>query len=220
MSVPWANALVYSAVGDTLPAGAGREGGARGGGGAGGARQAEGGRPDTAARAGAHSARPGGQASNRAEAPGNAAQAVTMAFEGASVSWATAERAVPGWRTINLRLPASAEAPLVFAIDRGNGGQPQLRTTVTLDRRTGAVIDTQTFSDQTPGRRLRSAMRFAHTGEIFGVPGQTIAGLASAGAVVLVWTGLALSLRRLRAWLARRRQSAVAPDRDLSSNAA
>jgi uncharacterized iron-regulated membrane protein len=33
--------------------------------------------------------------------------------------------------------------------------------------------------------------------------GQTIAGLASLGGVVLVWTGLALTWRRFRAWRAR-----------------
>jgi hypothetical protein len=34
--------------------------------------------------------------------------------------------------------------------------------------------------------------------------GQTVAGIASAGGVVLVWTGIALSLRRLVAWRHRR----------------
>jgi len=35
--------------------------------------------------------------------------------------------------------------------------------------------------------------------------GQTIAGLASLGGAFLVYTGLALALRRLAAWLKRRR---------------
>jgi uncharacterized iron-regulated membrane protein len=118
--------------------------------------------------------------------------------------WATAEHQVPGWRTISLRIPASDRAPVVFAIDRGDGGQPQLRSTLTLDRATGAVISYEAFSDQSLGRRLRSVSRFAHTGEVLGLPGQTIAGLATAGALVLVWTGLALSLRRFRLWLGRR----------------
>jgi uncharacterized iron-regulated membrane protein len=51
-------------------------------------------------------------------------------------------------------------------------------------------------------------LRFIHTGEVAGIPGQTIAGIASAGAAVLVYTGLALSWRRFRAWLARRRSRA------------
>jgi len=67
------------------------------------------------------------------------------------------------------------------------------------------VVRYETFDSQGPGRRLRTLMRFAHTGEVLGWPGQTIAGLASAGAVVLVWTGIALALRRGRSWLVRRR---------------
>jgi uncharacterized iron-regulated membrane protein len=43
-------------------------------------------------------------------------------------------------------------------------------------------------------------MRFAHTGEVLGIPGQTVAGVVTAGGSVLVWTGLALAWRRFRAW--------------------
>jgi uncharacterized iron-regulated membrane protein len=91
----------------------------------------------------------------------------------------------------------------VFAIDKGDGGQPQHRSTLTLDRASAAVVSYEAFSDQSLGRRLRSISRFAHTGEVLGLPGQTIAGLVTAGAVVLVWTGIALTLRRFRAWIAR-----------------
>jgi uncharacterized iron-regulated membrane protein len=99
----------------------------------------------------------------------------------------------------------------VFTIDRGDGGQPHLRSTLTLDTSTAEIARFETFSDLTLGRRIRNIMRFAHTGEVFGVPGQTIAGVASAGGAVLVWTGLALAWRRLRAWLDRRsRRSASA----------
>jgi uncharacterized iron-regulated membrane protein len=107
-----------------------------------------------------------------------------------------------------MRIPASGAAPVVFAIDRGDGGQPHLRSTLTLDRSTGDLVSYETFGDQTLGRRLRSIARFAHTGEVLGLPGQTIAGLATAGAVVLVWTGIALTLRRCTAWRARRTRQA------------
>jgi membrane-associated phospholipid phosphatase len=39
---------------------------------------------------------------------------------------------------------------------------------------------------------------------VLGIPGQTIAGFVTGGAVVLVWTGIALTLRRFRAWIGRR----------------
>jgi uncharacterized iron-regulated membrane protein len=118
--------------------------------------------------------------------------------------WTRAESQVPGWRTVSLRVPTAPGAPAVFTIDKGDGGQPHLRSTLTLDSRTGAVTRYEAFSDLTLGRRIRNTMRFAHTGEVVGIPGQTIAGIVSAGGAVLVWSGLALAWRRCRAWLGRR----------------
>jgi hypothetical protein len=53
---------------------------------------------------------------------------------------------------------------------------------------------------------VRSILRFAHTGEVLGSLGQTIAGLVTLGAVFLVYTGLALTLRRFLKWTRRRRR--------------
>jgi uncharacterized iron-regulated membrane protein len=127
--------------------------------------------------------------------------------------WDRAAQQVPGWRSVSLRMPTSPDAPLTFTIDQGDGGQPQKRAQLTLDRKTSAVLRWEPFSSYSTGRKLRSFLRFAHTGEVAGVVGQTIAGLASLGGVFLVWTGISLALRRLRAWLGRRAGStAQAPD--------
>lgn len=128
--------------------------------------------------------------------------------------WARAEQQTTGWRTISLRVPASPEAPTVFTIDSGTGGEPHKRATLTLNAKTGEVMRWEPFSSFTKGRRLRSILRFAHTGEVAGIAGQTIAGLVSLGACFLAYTGLALSWRRLRAWRVRRSGAsapAVAP---------
>lgn len=117
-----------------------------------------------------------------------------------------AERQVPGWRTITLTLPTDREKPVAFAIDRGNGGQPQLRAQLSLTPATGSIVKWEPYSAGTRGRRIRSFLRFAHTGEVAGLLGQTLAGLASLGAAVLVWTGLSLTLRRFRRWRDRRRE--------------
>ncbi|HEX5222827.1 MAG TPA: PepSY-associated TM helix domain-containing protein [Verrucomicrobiae bacterium] len=69
-------------------------------------------------------------------------------------------------------------------------------TQLTLDPFTGAVLRKESFGDQNPGRQVRSWTRFLHTGEALGFVGKAVAALASAGAVVLVWTGLALAWRR------------------------
>jgi uncharacterized iron-regulated membrane protein len=156
----------------------------------------------------AEAARPGGDPT-RAEAAAEASGAAD-----ADTLWARAQAQVPGWQSIALRVPASPGAPAVFNIDRGDGGQPHLRSTLTLDAQTGGVIAHETFTDLTVGRRIRNTMRFAHTGEVLGIPGQTVAGVASAGGAVLVWTGLALAWRRFRSWTgrrSRRSQSAGVP---------
>ena len=195
ISFPWANALVYRAVGEDPPVQRGREGGpARGREGGGGAREG----------------RAGGGAREERAAP---------SFDGLNNLWSRAEQQVEGWRTINVRVPDSNRAPVVFAIDTGDGGQPQRRSTLTLDRATGEVVTYEAFEDQSLGRRLRSIARFAHTGEVLGIPGQTIAGLATAGSVVLVWTGLALAWRRWRAWMKRRAPERAEPISSQSSAA-
>jgi uncharacterized iron-regulated membrane protein len=128
-------------------------------------------------------------------------------FENLNSSWTRAEQQVSDWRSISLQLPTAAPAPLTFNIDRGTGGQPQKRAQLVLDRATGNVVRWEPFSSYTRGRQLRSILRFAHTGEVVGVVGQTIAGLVSTGGAVLVITGLALAIRRLLAWVARRSKS-------------
>jgi len=115
-----------------------------------------------------------------------------------------AEQQVGDWRSITLQLPANASAPFTFNIDRGNGGQPQKRGQLVLDRATGEVVRWEPFSSYSRGRQLRSILRFAHTGEVIGLAGQTIAGLVSIGGAFLVLTGLALAIRRLLAWIAKR----------------
>jgi uncharacterized iron-regulated membrane protein len=197
ISFPWANALLYRAVGEEPPVQRGREGGpARG--------------------------REGGPAAREVRAPregGAREERAAPSLEGLNSLWSRAEQQVEGWRTINVRVPESNRAPVVFAIDTGDGGQPHLRSTLTLNRATGEMVTYEAFADQSLGRRLRSISRFAHTGEVLGIPGQTVAGLATAGSVVLVWTGLALAWRRWRAWRKRRAVDRLDPISTQSSAA-
>jgi uncharacterized iron-regulated membrane protein len=112
------------------------------------------------------------------------------------------------WRTLTLNLPQGPTATSVrIGIDQGNGGQPQHRHTLTLDRSTGAELAWAPFSSQTAGQQARSWIRFLHTGEALGLVGQTVAGLVSFTSVLMVWTGLALAWRRLVQPLLRRRRA-------------
>ena len=115
-----------------------------------------------------------------------------------------ADERMGGWRTIGLTLPTADTGRVQLTLDRGMGGEPQKRATLTLDRATGAERKFEAFGDLTPARRARSVMRFAHTGEVLGPVGQLVAGLASLGTAFLVYTGIALALRRLWAWRRRR----------------
>ena len=124
---------------------------------------------------------------------------------------ARAEQRLPGWRSLTVQLPTSREAPVTVTLDRGTGGQPQARAQLTLDQATAREVRWQPFEAGTRGRQLRSILRFAHTGEVLGLPGQTVAGLVSLGGALLVWTGLALSWRRLASWRNRRRLRAFSP---------
>ena len=112
-----------------------------------------------------------------------------------------AEQKTADWKTVALKLPVRSQGPVTFTIDRGNGAQPQLRSTLSLDQETGATIKWDQFENQDSGRRARSWFRYVHTGEYYGVAGQTIAGLASLAALMLVWTGLSLWLKRVLSWV-------------------
>lgn len=128
---------------------------------------------------------------------------VTYVATGIDGAWSRAQSQIPEWRTMTTRLAASNGAPVVITVDAGYGGQPQKRTTISFNRATGVAARTESFAELSAGRRARSWLRFAHTGEIYGLIGQTVAGLVTAGGAVLVYTGLALALRRLAAWLRR-----------------
>ena len=138
------------------------------------------------------------------QAPAPSTNSATPVLNNLDAAWIRAKQQVGDWRSITLQLPASESAPLTFNIDSGTGGQPQKRAQLVLNRATGEVSKWEPFSANSRGRKLRSILRFAHTGEVAGIFGQTIAGLVSMGGAVLVITGLALALRRFRAWVAKR----------------
>jgi uncharacterized iron-regulated membrane protein len=101
------------------------------------------------------------------------------------------------WNSLSLRLPINAAGEVNFTMDSGNGGQPHEQVTLVLDGTTGQILRTESFEGLSPARQTRVIIRRLHTGEVLGVGGQTLAGIASFAAIMLVWTGLALAWRRL-----------------------
>ena len=119
----------------------------------------------------------------------------------------TAHSYSASWNTLSFSLPAPGAQNVTFTLDEGNGGEPQKRHTVTVNRVSGEAVAFIPFTDQSPGVQARRWVRFLHTGEALGLAGQTLAGLASAAAALLVWTGLSLSLRRFLRWKVRTNNS-------------
>ena len=122
-----------------------------------------------------------------------------------------ADRVAPQWQSLSLRLPLSTKAPVSFALDEGNGARPDKRSQLMLDAKTASVVEHKTYASQEAGQQARAWLRWIHTGEAGGIVGQLVAMLASAAAVVLVYTGLALALRRF----ARLLRGAPAPSQQL-----
>lgn len=134
------------------------------------------------------------------------------------------QEAIPTWTSITLReglprrrgapAPAAGQPPEVGNGERqrGEGGrQPQpYSATVRADDGTpsfaslqlvlnpfnGDILSRSGYEDLTTGRKVRTWMRFLHTGQALGWPGQLAAGIACLGSLLLIYSGFALSWRR------------------------
>jgi uncharacterized iron-regulated membrane protein len=76
------------------------------------------------------------------------------------------------------------------------------------------VVQWEPYASNKLGRTIRAWVRPVHTGEAGGLIGQVVAALASAGGVVLVWTGLSLAWRRFcgrNAKISRRESEVIQP---------
>jgi uncharacterized iron-regulated membrane protein len=196
ISYPWASDLVHRLAGSEPP---------RRGGGPGGPGAAPAG-PGAAPAGRERSA--GGEGGPRAE----------ISLAGLDRAWAVAEGRVAGWQSLTLRVPTTPDAPFAFTIDTDlSARRPSTRSQLVVDRRTGDVVREEPYASQSAGRKATGWLRFIHTGEAFGLAGQTIAGLASLAGVMLTWTGASLALRRFAAWRGRRARAAAAAATDVAA---
>jgi uncharacterized iron-regulated membrane protein len=114
-------------------------------------------------------------------------------------TFALAATEAKGWQSITLRLPPTP-AGLSFTVDRGDGGQPQLREQVVINPKTVEIVRREPFATLSRGQRWRMWVRFVHTGEAGGWLGETLAFLTACAAVLLGITGYLLSFGRLQRW--------------------
>jgi uncharacterized iron-regulated membrane protein len=172
MSFPWANNAVYAAFGEQPPQRGGPPGGAAGPGGPGGG--------------------PGSAPSADPVSPDQPRASLQQLFDNAVAQ-------VPDWQRATLQLSTRGPRAEVALELKSTERRPPRRTVV-LDAASGNVLEVQGANAPAPvsaGQKARTWFRFAHTGEQYGIVGQTIAGLASLAACFLVYTGLALAWRRL-----------------------
>jgi uncharacterized iron-regulated membrane protein len=132
---------------------------------------------------------------------------------------AAMQKEIPNWEQITIRFSGTAPGPgqqgragnaqpVSIAVREQNGWPLFTSLQLSVDPFTGTVLKKESYADYNSGRKVRTWMRFLHTGEALGIFGKLVAGLASLGGAVLVWTGVALAMRRLIAW--RRTPTAIA----------
>ncbi|HYC30946.1 MAG TPA: PepSY domain-containing protein, partial [Gemmatimonadales bacterium] len=110
-----------------------------------------------------------------------------------ALAWGLAMDPGGQWQSVQIRLPDGG--PVSLIVSETGAFRPDQRTTITVSRE--GKVERRAYADLDPARRVRAWMRPLHTGEVAGIPGQTLAALVSLAAAVLVWTGLALAWRRL-----------------------
>jgi uncharacterized iron-regulated membrane protein len=178
MSYSWANGLVYKLTGSPLPAPRG---------------EAQGRTNAPRNRAEANAARASNGATD-AVAPG------TSALDHIDRLWSRAEEQVPTWSTLSMRVPGANDERVGFTITDGANWNRFARSTLTLTS-DAAVAQWQPYEGNSLGQKVRGWLRFAHTGELGGVSAQLVAGIACLGGCFLVYTGIALALRRCWNWI-------------------
>ncbi len=100
------------------------------------------------------------------------------------------------WTTITMTYPKLTDENIRFSVDTGNGGEPQKKADLYLNRANGAAVKWEPFQEYSAGKKARYFIRYLHTGEALGLLGQTIAGIVSLLSAIMVWTGLALAYRK------------------------
>jgi len=218
MSYGWASNLIYLAVGETPPPPRGQGGPPGGGGRPAGAGAAEGGerrgpRPEGGMReagAGERTAEggerrgpppEGGMARERGQRPAGGAEHShdhdhdePVSLAGLDAALVAVKKDFPEWQTIQVSPPKGRTAQL--SVSMSHRGRPDLRRQVTVDLDTAAITKNEGIESQSTGRKIRTFVRWVHTGEALGWFGQALMGLAALSAIILVWTGFALSWRR------------------------
>lgn len=135
-----------------------------------------------------------------------------------AVAAARVQNAHPDWTRLTVRegyarKPAGATAPEpITATVRLREGAPDFAPLqLVLNPYDGEILSRTGYAEQSTGRKVRTWLRYLHTGEALGWPGKLVAAVASLGGVLLVYTGFALAWRR---FFGRRNPSSLRDSRE------
>lgn len=105
----------------------------------------------------------------------------------------------PGYRSIATSKRLLPDKKGIYEIDVHTGTPRERRATINvkLNAVSGRLLEESGWSGIDPSQRARALVRTGHTGEILGIAGQFVCFAACMAGCLLVWTGLALSWRRL-----------------------
>ncbi|GHG77241.1 PepSY-associated TM helix domain-containing protein [Comamonas sp. JC664] len=118
---------------------------------------------------------------------------------------AEAQKTLPAWESVTLRLGGGARSgqggadgvdAVSFSVRETEAWPLFSSQQVSLNPFTGEVAKLEGYADYNSGRKVRTWLRFLHTGEALGLMGQLVAAIASLGGVFLTYTGFALAWRR------------------------
>jgi uncharacterized iron-regulated membrane protein len=101
----------------------------------------------------------------------------------------------PQWKSLDMTMPQN-DRTIAVRVDFLSEARPDRQVSLFFDRATGALLRQTTFAALPPGGKLRAFTKYVHTGQAGGLPGETAAGFTALSACFLVWTGLAMALRR------------------------
>lgn len=171
MAYSWANNLLFRATGNEPPMQQQRMGGGPGG-------------------------KPGGGPGGPGRMQGRMDQVKPKVSLDFDILNAAVQKQVPEWNMISFRMPREGAGPVMAMVEEKNSFPQFLRSMVTLEGSTGKVLKWEPASGMNSGKKARTWVKYIHTGEAGGVIGQTLVLTGALGAVMLVWTGFALSWRR------------------------
>lgn len=146
----------------------------------------------------------GGRGPGRSDMRDGRTTGTPVSIDGAMVdkALAAATQREPAWNSVTVELPRAAGGSLTAFVSAG-AAAPSSRSQLSVDATTGEVTKWQPAASASVAQRLRAWVRFGHTGEQWGIVGQTLAAVSCVGGILLVWSGLALAVRRLATSLAR-----------------